>query len=79
MRHLPFIAKTADQQVGKIVDALRTSGVLDETLIVITADHAAQTGNRFLGELDGFASATGPRCDPTIDGHPVGLQLVLRP
>jgi hypothetical protein len=67
MRHLPFIAKTADRQVGKIVDALRTRGVLDETLIVITADHAAQTGRRFFGELTGLASATGPRCDsPSI-------------
>jgi hypothetical protein len=68
MRHLPFIAKTADRQVGKIVDALRTRGVLDETLIVITADHAAQTGNRFFGEFEGFASATGPRCDPPSTG-----------
>ena len=68
MRHLPFIAKTADRQVGKIVDALRTRGVLDETLIVISADHAAQTGHPFFGELDGFPSATGPRCDPPSTG-----------
>jgi hypothetical protein len=42
--HLPFAAKNADVQVGRIVDALRTQGLLDDTLIVITADHAAQTG-----------------------------------
>ncbi len=49
MRHLPFIAKTADEQVGRIVDALEDADILDETLIVITADHGAQTGRRFHG------------------------------
>ena len=68
MRHLPFIAKTADRQVGKIVAALRDKGVLDETLIVITADHAAMTGREFYGELEGTPSATGPRCDPPSTG-----------
>jgi hypothetical protein len=68
MRHLPFIAKTADEQVGKIVDALEAKGILDETLVVVTADHAAQTGERFHGELDGFPSASGPRCDPPSNG-----------
>ena len=51
MRHLPFVAKNADAQVGKIVDALDAKGILDDTLIVITADHAAQTGNPFFGVL----------------------------
>ena len=68
MRHLPFIAKTADQQVGKIVDTLEAEGLLDETLVVVTADHAAQTGETFHGELDGFPSAAGPRCDPPSTG-----------
>ena len=52
MRHLPFIAKTADRQVGRLIDALEAEGVLDETLVVITADHAAQTGRPFHGVLD---------------------------
>jgi hypothetical protein len=51
MRHLPFVARNADAQVGRIVDALDASGLLDETLIVITADHAAQTGRPFHGVL----------------------------
>jgi hypothetical protein len=51
MRHLPFVAKNADKQVGRIVDALKASGLLDDTLIVITADHAAQTGRPFQGVL----------------------------
>ena len=38
-------------------------GILDETLIVITADHAAQTGRPFLGRLDGPLTAGGIRCD----------------
>jgi arylsulfatase A-like enzyme len=59
MRHLPFVAKNADAQVGKIVDALDAQGILDETLIVITADHAAQTGNPFLGNLN---PVVGPNC-----------------
>jgi hypothetical protein len=42
--HLPFAAKNADVQVGRIVDALRDQDLLDETLIVVTADHAAQEG-----------------------------------
>jgi arylsulfatase A-like enzyme len=66
MRHLPFIAKNADAQVGRIVDALEAEGQLDETLIVITADHAAQTGNPFFGEL--APGVSNPRCDPPSTG-----------
>jgi arylsulfatase A-like enzyme len=68
IRHLPFAARTADDQVGRLVDALEDKGVLDETLIVITADHAAQTGDpadggTFHGRLDGFGP-NGNGCDP---------------
>jgi hypothetical protein len=63
IRHLPFAARNADAQVGRIVDALEAKGILDETLIVITADHAAQTGDLFLGRLDGPATPGGIRCD----------------
>jgi hypothetical protein len=64
MRHLPFVAKNADAQVGRIVDALRLQGLLDETLIVITADHAAQTGRHYHGDL-GPDGASNPQC-PTL-------------
>jgi hypothetical protein len=50
--HLPFIARTADQQVGRIVQRLRELGQLDETLIVLTTDHAGQPSRRFHG-VDG--------------------------
>ena len=73
MRHLPFIAKTADEQVGRLVDALDDNGVLDETLLVITADHAAQTGADGEGEDDHFhgelaPGQTNPRCDAPSTG-----------
>jgi hypothetical protein len=61
--HLPFAAKNADAQVGRIVDALRDKGILDDTLLVVTADHAAQTGERFHGRFDGLPTPGGIRCD----------------
>jgi hypothetical protein len=66
MRHLPFIAKNADEQVGRLVGALKARGLLDETLIVVTADHAAQTGDPFFGRLDTFPPGTPDSnlCDP---------------
>jgi hypothetical protein len=66
MRHLPFIAKNADEQVGRIVDALRGSGQLDDTLIVITADHAAMTGRPFEGLL--APGVENPACAPPSTG-----------
>jgi arylsulfatase A-like enzyme len=49
MAHLRFVARTADQQVGRVVDRLRELGQLDETLIVLTTDHAGQPSRRFHG------------------------------
>lgn len=60
--HLPFAAKNADKQVGRIVTALQRRGLRDDTLIVITADHAAQTGtpgSTFFGNLN---PVVGPTC-----------------
>jgi hypothetical protein len=69
--HLPFAAKNADAQVGRIVDALDKRGLLDDTLIVITADHAAQTGNHFNGRFDGFPTTDGINnaCDPATTSN----------
>ena len=75
MRHLPFVAKNADAQVGKIVDALKAKGLLDETLIVITADHAAQTGNPFFGVL--APGVANPACTPRTPppgAHATGIR-----
>lgn len=66
MRHLPFIARTADRQVGRIIDALEAQGILDETLVIVTSDHGAQTGVRFHGRLDTFTVGSNINaCDPT--------------
>jgi len=51
--HLPDAAHTADQQVGKIVSYLRSSGQLDDTLVVLTADHGSVPGRHFYGVNDG--------------------------
>lgn len=66
MRHLPFIAKNADEQVGRLVDTLEAEGLLDETLIVVTADHAGQTGRTFHGRFDTFPPGVPDSnlCDP---------------
>jgi hypothetical protein len=66
MRHLPFIAKNADEQVGRIVDALNARRLLDDTLTVITADHAAQTGRPFFGVL--APGVENPACTPPSNG-----------
>jgi hypothetical protein len=47
--HLRFIAKTADDQVGRVIKKLRDLGQLDQTLVVLTTDHAGQPANHFNG------------------------------
>jgi len=47
--HLRFIAHTADQQVGRVIARLRELGQLDDTLIVLTTDHAGQPAKHFNG------------------------------
>lgn len=49
MAHLPLAARTADEQVGRLVARLRELGQLDETLIVLTTDHGGQPSVRFHG------------------------------
>jgi len=65
--HLPAIARLADEQVGRIVAALDAAGQLDETLIVITADHGAQTGRRFHGVNEAFRSDFNWYCGKDAD------------
>ena len=47
--HLRFIAHLADEQVGRVVARLRQLGQLDDTLIVLTTDHAGQPATHFNG------------------------------
>ena len=41
MTHMKFATATADAQVGRIIGALKKSGELDSTLVVLTADHGS--------------------------------------
>ena len=50
--HLRFNAKVADEQVGRVIARLRALGQLDETLVVLTTDHAGQPALRHHG-VDG--------------------------
>jgi hypothetical protein len=52
MTHMEFAAATADAQVSRIVDALEESGELDNTLVVLTADHGSVAGEHFHGLSD---------------------------
>ena len=47
--HLRFVAKTADEQVGRIMRRLKELKQLDETLVVLTTDHGGQPSKRFNG------------------------------
>lgn len=50
--HLAEAARVADEQVGRVVDRLRSDGLLDETLVVLTTDHAQTTAKHHYG-IDG--------------------------
>ena len=48
--HLPYAVRTADEQVGRVLAELDAQGIRDETLVVLTTDHAGQTADRYHGE-----------------------------
>jgi hypothetical protein len=66
MTHLQFAADTADAQVGRIMDALEASGDLDDTLVVLTADHGS-VGTTYAADGsfpgDHFHGAANPTLD----------------
>jgi len=47
--HLPDILKVADEQLGRLLDALEQRQLLDKTLIVVTADHGGQRDEFYMG------------------------------
>jgi hypothetical protein len=47
--HLPWIAKHADDQLGRLIDYLKAKGQFNDTLIVVTADHGSTYGENFYG------------------------------
>src|SRR4051812_22059241 len=56
MIHQRFITKNADDQLGRMLARLRALGQLDDTLVVVTADHGQTVGEHFYGT---FAAAAG--------------------
>ena len=50
MTHLAAAAATADAQVAKIIAELKAQGELDNTLVVLTADHGSVAGKHFYGK-----------------------------
>ncbi|MEA2444732.1 MAG: hypothetical protein QOJ12_2024 [Thermoleophilales bacterium] len=49
MIHQRFITKNADVQLGRMLDRLRELGQLDDTLVIVTADHGQTVGEHFYG------------------------------
>jgi len=47
--HLADVLRVADQQLGRILDALEARGLADRTLVVVTADHGGQKNESYLG------------------------------
>lgn len=50
MTHMRAATATADAQVAKILRELKANGELDDTLVVLTADHGSVAGKHFYGE-----------------------------
>jgi len=48
------LIKQADDQLGRLFDHLDATGRMDDTMIVITADHGDYMGDHWLGEKDLF-------------------------
>ena len=74
--HVQYNAENADVQLGKMLDKLEELGQLDDTLIVLTADHGATYGTDFYGKTaQGSGSSDtnwyyGPDSKPTIYNNP---------
>ena len=48
--HMAAMAKVADDQVGRVIARLKADGLLDETLVVLTTDHAQNTAVNYFGD-----------------------------
>jgi arylsulfatase A-like enzyme len=77
--HVQFAAENADVQLGHMLDKLDDLGILDDTLVVLTADHGATYGadGHFYGKQSPGASTTsdtnwyyGPTSMPTVYNDP---------
>jgi len=48
------LIKQCDDQLGRLLDYLESSGRMDDTMIVLTSDHGDYLGDHWLGEKDMF-------------------------
>ena len=64
--HMPWIAKNADDQVGKIIQALKANGDWSSTLVIVLADHGA-TSAKSAHYVD--AAGGGNRAGPRPEQH----------
>ena len=80
MTHMRRATAVADEQVGRVMRYLRRSGQLDDTLVVLTADHGQQPSRNFHGENGPGQgdynwywgdAANGDYLDPSPDLHPL--------
>ena len=75
--HVQFAAENADVQLGRMLDKLEELGELDDTLVVLTADHGATYGADYFGKMEPGASTTsdtnwyyGPDSLPSVYNNP---------
>jgi hypothetical protein len=66
--HVDCAARIADQALGVMLDQLELLGQLDETLIVLTADHGATHAESFQGTYAAGASNTNWYYGSTANG-----------
>jgi arylsulfatase A-like enzyme len=65
--HYDAAVRTVDEQVGRVIDVLRKTKLLDQTLLIITADHGEGLGER------GYFQH-GPRVDDGV----MRVPLIMR-
>lgn len=89
--HMPWAAKTADDQLGRLIAKLKAEGQFDETLIIVTADHGSTYGGKADygdnvydgGNVGGWYAGTwwpSYGADPTIPntaGGPAALKPLM--
>jgi arylsulfatase A-like enzyme len=74
--HVKWQAENADVQLGKLLAQLERQGILDETLVVLTADHGAITGTNYQGQRGAGSSTSdtnwyyGPDSRPSTYNNP---------
>jgi predicted AlkP superfamily pyrophosphatase or phosphodiesterase len=74
--HVQWQAENADAQLGKLLAELKSQGILDETLVVLTADHGAIAGTNFQGKTAAGSGTSdtnwyyGPDSLPTVYNNP---------